>query len=84
MFLGMSSLKQPLKTIRHNGIPIILHNKIQKKELTETAAKDEKPKKPIVANSAQLKVSIYNVILYIYRVSKMDWVYFKRADLVLV
>ena len=73
-FLGiMSSLKQPLKIMRHNGIPIILHNKIQKKELTETAPKDEKPKKTIEANSAQLKVSTYNL----YRVSEMDWVHFK-------
>lgn len=53
---GMSSLKQPLKIMRHNGIPIILHNKIQKKELKETATKDEKPKKPIVANPAQIKL----------------------------
>ena len=69
-FLGMSSLKQPLKIMRHNGIPIILHNKIQKKELKETATKDEKPKKPIVANSAQIKVNIY---IYIY---KGFWVHF--------
>merc|ERR1712156_808191 len=41
---GMSSLKQPLKIMRHNGIPVVLHNKIQKKELKETATKDEKQK----------------------------------------
>ena len=70
-FLGMSSLKQPLKIMRHNGIPIILHNKIQKKELKETATKDEKPKKPIVANPAQIKVNIY----------KGFWVHFKSDNL---
>ena len=59
----MSSLKQPLKIMRHNGIPIILHNKIQKKELKETATKDEKPKKPIVANPAQIKVKGFGYIL---------------------
>lgn len=67
----MSSLKQPLKIMRHNGIPIILHNKIQKKELKETATKDEKPKKPIVANPAQIKVNIY----------KGFWVHFKSDNL---
>ena len=73
-FLGMSSLKQPLKIMRHNGIPIILHNKIQKKELKETATKDEKPKKPIVANSAQIKVNIYIYIKgfgYIFKL--LNW-----------
>ena len=49
--------------MRHNGIPIILHNKIQKKELKETATKDEKPKKPIVANPAQIKVKGFGYIL---------------------
>ena len=71
VFLGMSSLKQPLKIMRHNGIPIILHNKIQKKELKETATKDDKPKKPIVANPAQIKVNIY----------KGFWVHFKSDNL---
>ncbi len=55
---GVVPLKQPLKSVLHNGIPILLHNKIHKNE----AAKDEKkPLPPVPANSVHFKVVVHNL-----------------------
>ena len=46
-------LKKPGMMRQHHGIPVILQNKLQKSDIKSN---DDKPKKPIVANAAQLKV----------------------------
>ena len=49
-------VKQPLKAVRHQGIPIILHN--QKQSEVET-----KPKlKPVSANSVHIKVRFHDFL----------------------
>ena len=46
---------------QHHGIPVILQNKLQKSDIKSN---DDKPKKPIVANAAQLKVCTKNQTLF--------------------
>jgi len=53
-----NSLKNPLKSgmmRQHHGIPVILQNKLQKNNIVKSND-DNKSKKPIVANAAQLKL----------------------------
>ena len=48
---------------QHHGIPVILQNKLQKNDIVKSND-DNKSKKPIVANAAQLKVCTKNWTLF--------------------
>ena len=61
-----NSLKNPLKSgmmRQHHGIPVILQNKLQKNNIVKSND-DNKSKKPIVPNAAQLKVCTKNWTLF--------------------
>ena len=53
---GVVALKQPLKTVIHNGIPIFLHNKLQKNDPLKAETEPKKPLPPVSANSVHIKV----------------------------
>ena len=57
---GNVAIKQPLKTL-HNGVPIILHNKLQSKA-TLTRSEVKKPLPPVPADSIHIKVNMRGLL----------------------
>ena len=61
------------KCLKYNRLTMMKTLEEKKKELKETATKDEKPKKPIVANPAQIKVNSIYIKGFGYIFKLLNW-----------